>query len=70
MKQKFIMVSVVIQGLKQPGNDIDVHLRPLIADLLQLWQKEGVRVWDECWGLMQITKNYWLRNPNFPRSIY
>src|ERR1041384_6167055 len=31
MKQKFIMMSVLIQGPKQPGNDIDVYLRPCNA---------------------------------------
>ena len=47
MKRKFIMMHVLIQGPKQPGNDIDVYLRPLIDELLILWNKEGVRVWDE-----------------------
>jgi hypothetical protein len=32
---------------KQPGNDIDVYLRPLVDELLLLWKEEGVRVWDE-----------------------
>nr|CAH66075.1 H0215E01.3 [Oryza sativa] len=32
---------------KQPGNDIDVYLRPLVEDLKLLWKKEGVPVWDE-----------------------
>ena len=32
---------------KQPGNDIDVYLRPLVDELLQLWAEPGVRVWDE-----------------------
>ena len=41
------MMSVLIQGPKQPGNDIDVYLRPLVEELLQLWDKKGVRVWDE-----------------------
>ena len=31
----------------KPGNDIDVYLRPLVDELLQLWSDEGVRVWDE-----------------------
>nr|CAE02388.2 OSJNBb0080H08.15 [Oryza sativa Japonica Group] len=35
------------QRPKQPGNDIDVYLRPLVEDLKQLWKKEGVPVWDE-----------------------
>jgi hypothetical protein len=47
MKRKFIMMPVVIQGPKQPGNDIDVYLRPLGDELLQLWAKPGVRAWDE-----------------------
>ena len=41
------MMPVLIQGPKQPGNDIDVYLRPLVDELLQLWSDEGVRVWDE-----------------------
>jgi hypothetical protein len=47
MKRKFIMMPVLIQGPKQPGNDIDVYLRPLVEELKQLWQTEGIRVWDE-----------------------
>ena len=39
--------AVLIQGPKQPGNDIDVYLRPLVDELLQLWSVSGVRVWDE-----------------------
>jgi hypothetical protein len=47
MKWKFIMMSVLIQVLRQPSNDIDVYLRPLFDELLQLWANPGVRVWDE-----------------------
>ena len=47
MKWKFIMMPVLIQGPKQPRNDIDVYLRPLVEELLLLWSKPGVRVWDE-----------------------
>jgi hypothetical protein len=32
MKQKFIIMPVLIQGPKQPGNDIDVYLRPLVEE--------------------------------------
>jgi hypothetical protein len=38
---------VLIQGPKQPGNDIDMYLRPLVDELLQLWAEPGVKVWDE-----------------------
>ena len=41
------MMPVLIQGLKQPRNDIDVYLRPLVEELLLLWSSIGVRVWDE-----------------------
>ena len=41
------MMPVFIPGPKQPGNDIDVYLRPLVEELLLLWGDEGVRMWDE-----------------------
>nr|ABA94043.1 transposon protein, putative, CACTA, En/Spm sub-class [Oryza sativa Japonica Group] len=40
-------MPIIIQGPKQPGNDIDVYLRPLVEDLKLLWKKEGIPVWDE-----------------------
>ena len=33
MKRKYILLSILIQGPKQPGNDIDVYLAPLMEDL-------------------------------------
>ncbi|XP_076918763.1 uncharacterized protein LOC143579300 [Bidens hawaiensis] len=45
MKRKYIMLSLLIQGPKQPGNDIDVYLSPLIDDLKILWSL-GVDVYD------------------------
>ena len=47
MKRKFIMMPILIPGPKQPVNDIDVYLRPLVEELLLLWREEGVRMWDE-----------------------
>jgi hypothetical protein len=47
MKRKFIMMPLLIQGPKQPDNDIDVYLRPLFEELLQLWAKPGLHAWDE-----------------------
>ena len=38
MKWKFIMMLVLIQGPNQPGNDIDMYLRPLVEELLELWR--------------------------------
>ncbi|KAD4177998.1 hypothetical protein E3N88_26589 [Mikania micrantha] len=45
MKRKYIMMSLLIQGPKQPGNDIDVYLSPLIDDMKTLWNT-GVDVYD------------------------
>ena len=66
MKRKFIMMPVLIQGPKQPGNDIDVYLRPLVEELLQLWNGKGVRAWDEhkqeefdVKALLFVTINEW-----------
>lgn len=45
MKRKFMMLTLLISGPKQPGNDIDVYLAPLIDDLKSLW--DGIdRVYD------------------------
>ena len=40
------MLSIMIAGPRQPGNDIDVYLTPLIEDLRKVWV-EGVDVYDQ-----------------------
>ncbi|XP_074265102.1 uncharacterized protein LOC141587520 [Silene latifolia] len=45
MKRKYLMLSLLISGPKEPGNDLDVYLAPLIDDLRTLWD-EGVEVFD------------------------
>ncbi|XP_073153400.1 uncharacterized protein [Henckelia pumila] len=45
MKRKFMMLTMLISGPKQPGNDIDVYLAPLIDDLKFLWDT-GVEAYD------------------------
>lgn len=40
------MMPLLIEGPKQPGNDIDVFLEPLMEDLETLWH-DGVKVLDE-----------------------
>ena len=45
MKQKYIMLSMMISGPRQPENVIDFYLSPLIKDLTKLWD-EGVAVFD------------------------
>jgi hypothetical protein len=66
MKRKFIMMAVLIKGPKQPGNAIDVYLRPLVDELLQLWAEPGIRVWDkhkqeefDLRALLFVTINEW-----------
>ena len=39
------MLTLLIPGKKQPGNDIDVYLQPLIEDLQELWNN-GVNIYD------------------------
>ena len=45
MKRKFTMLSLLISGPRQPGNDIDIYLAPLIEDLVTLWEAR-VQVYD------------------------
>ena len=45
MKRKFMMLSLLILGPRQPGNDIDIYLAPLIEDLKTLWEI-GVQAYD------------------------
>jgi hypothetical protein len=43
-KRKYLILSILIQGLKQAGTNIDVFLEPLMEDMTKLWNK-GVRMW-------------------------
>ena len=36
MSKENLMLTLLIPGKKQPGNDIDVYLQPLIEDLNEL----------------------------------
>ncbi|KAL5563237.1 hypothetical protein UlMin_032984 [Ulmus minor] len=44
MKDEFTFLSMLIPGPKQPGNDIDIYLEPLINELQELWN--GVYTYD------------------------
>jgi hypothetical protein len=35
-KRKYLMLSILIQGLKQAGIDIDVFLEPLMEDMAKV----------------------------------
>jgi hypothetical protein len=45
-KRKYLMLSILIQGPKQAGIDIDVFLESLMEDMAKLWNK-GVCMWDQ-----------------------
>jgi len=45
MKQSNMILSLLIPGPEQPGNDIDVFLEPLIDELKLLWD-DGVQTYD------------------------
>ncbi|KAK3228710.1 hypothetical protein Dsin_000591 [Dipteronia sinensis] len=45
MKKENTLLTLLIPGPKQPGNDIDVYLQPFIDDLQELWNN-GVPVFD------------------------
>ncbi|XP_042459548.1 uncharacterized protein LOC122043134 [Zingiber officinale] len=45
MKQPYFMLSLLIPGPSAPGNNIDIYLQHLIADLKDLWEI-GVQTYD------------------------
>jgi Transposase family tnp2 len=45
MKRKYMMMLLLISGHKQPGNDIDVFLTPLVQELNKLW-RDDVHIYD------------------------
>ena len=52
-KRKYVMLSTLVSGPKQPSDRIDVFLQPLVEDLQLLW--EGVEVRDDV-----VNKHYTL----------
>ena len=46
MKSKYIHMSMLIQGPKQPGTDINMYLKLLKYELHTLWEEGGVNTWD------------------------
>jgi hypothetical protein len=44
-KHRYLLLTMLISGLRQPGNDIDVFLEPLMEDMQKLWE-EGVQMMD------------------------
>ena len=46
MKRKYIHMSMLIQGPKQPGTDINLYLKLLKDELHTLWEEGVVNTWD------------------------
>jgi hypothetical protein len=46
-KRKYIMMSGLIPGPQQPGDDINTYFGHLVEDLKELWYNDGVQVWGE-----------------------
>ena len=44
-KRKYLLLSLLIQGPKHPGIDIDIFLEPLMQEMETLW-KEGIDIYD------------------------
>ena len=45
MKKKYITMSMLVQGPKQPGTDLNLYLQLLKEELDTLW-KDGANTWD------------------------
>jgi hypothetical protein len=66
MKRKYIHMSILIQGPKQPGNDLNLYLQLLKDELDTLWNTAGVNTWDAAAGdyfpmramLLMIVQDY------------
>jgi hypothetical protein len=43
--RRYILLTMIISRSKQPGNDVDVFLEPLMEDLKILWE-DGVKMMD------------------------
>jgi hypothetical protein len=44
-KRRYLLLTMLIFGPKQPSNEIDVFLEPLMEDMKKLWE-EGVEMMD------------------------
>jgi hypothetical protein len=45
-KRKYLLLTTLVSGPKQDGNDINVFLELLIEDMQKVW-KYGITIWDE-----------------------
>jgi hypothetical protein len=47
MKWSYIQMPLLIQGPRQPENDINVFLEPVIDELMKMFEKGVEDIWDE-----------------------
>ena len=45
MKEEYMFLTVIVPGPKNPKNNLDVFLQPLIAELKELWEV-GIETYD------------------------
>ena len=45
MKNEYVFLSIIVPGLRNPKEKLDVFLQPLIAELKHLWEV-GVQTYD------------------------
>lgn len=46
MQKKYTHMVMLIQGPKEPGNNIDMYLKIFREELQILWSKPGVNTWN------------------------
>jgi hypothetical protein len=46
---------MIISGTRQPGNDIDVFVEPLMEDMKILWE-DGILVFFHCQGRSKVSQ--------------
>ena len=62
MKRKFLMLTILVSGPHEPGNNLDVYLQPLIDDLKKLWEEGEPNVYDaSIWTCVEYKKLYHLK---------
>ena len=45
MKEEYMFLTVIVPGPKNPKNNLDVFLQPLIVELKELWEV-GIETYD------------------------
>lgn len=54
MKDPYMMMTLLILGVRSSGNEIDVYLEPLIVELKDMWN-HSVRMYDALtWSYFQM----------------